>query len=210
MKPKDELPSLPDELIFSFRVLHRVTPSHDLVEETLANLHQKPRLQPESSQTFVESKISHHARATRRWFAVHTTLLPAFCVSLLAILAFRGGHAARISEVSQTREVSLQLPVSGPAWMDLEISTHHHVRKPSHVEIQAPKGVHIDVEEPMFAVTPRVCDDSSCSHRWSQPGTAEKTSLRVGVNRPGYYVIHVRHESPIARVREQFVLLARR
>jgi hypothetical protein len=113
---------------------------------------------------------------------------------------------------AQSQELELVLDQSGHSWVDLELLTHHHDGQHATVKVDAPHDVRVMVpEHAQHANDSPVCADQRCVHEYSQPThDAEAPALQVGVAEPGRYRISVEHASNGSRVREEFVVHARR
>lgn len=137
-------------------------------------------------------------------------------MALMLHLAFGGGDEAEaeaeIWHQAQSQEVELVLDATGHSWVNLDLLTHHHDGQQAIVRVDAPHDVRVMApEHAEHEVDSPICAAQRCVHEYSQPTHDDNApALQVGVAEPGRYRISVEHASSGTRVREEFVVLARR
>jgi hypothetical protein len=110
----------------------------------------------------------------------------------------------------QAQELEVVLADAGHSWVSLDLHTHHHDGHHAFVRVEAPHDVEIQpVEHAEAHSGSPQCAAARCVHQFSQPTDAQD-ALNVRVSAPGRYDIAVEHESPAGRVRQRFVVHARR
>jgi hypothetical protein len=96
-----------------------------------------------------------------------------------------------------------------PAWVDLDLWTHYHGDKNATVHLDAPSSVRVKASEhsTVHAADPQ-CGEKRCVHRFvTRTAHREGASpVRIGLDTPGKYHIHIEHASPGVRVSEVFVV----
>lgn len=149
-------------------------------------------------------------RAGGPWIA----LVPGAAAMALMLHVTIGGEATdeELWHQPQMQELELVLDDVGHSWVDLALLTHHHDGHQATVKVDAPHDVRVMVpDHALHANDSPVCAAERCVHKYSQPThDADAAALQVGVAEPGRYRISVEHASNGSRVREEFVVHARR
>jgi hypothetical protein len=94
-------------------------------------------------------------------------------------------------------------------FVDLDLWVHHHDDdEDALVHVDVPASVSLHAGDPARDLLPSSCEADRCVHRFVHDDDVH-TPLRVRIQQPGRYDIHVEHRSPNTRVREHFVVHAR-
>ncbi len=108
-------------------------------------------------------------------------------------------------------EHELELPDDGHGSLDLSLLLHHHVDDWAKVQVLAPHDVELSTSEHAVHETDSpVCSSGRCRYEFAHHSSATAPHVSLKVQRPGRYHMEVEHASPRARVREVFVIHARR
>lgn len=201
-------PSLPDPLRDAARELRRAPLPEGFESRLAARLVAADRTQWRHGS----ARTRRFSRMGSAWLA----LIPSAAgMAMMLHLAFGNGTDEGADELwhqVQAQEVELVLADDGRAWIGLDLLTHHHDGADAVVRVEAPENVQVvtsDSAQPRGASP--VCQAERCVHSFSHPThTRAPQAVRVGVLQPGRYRISVEHASSKHRVREEFVLNARR
>jgi hypothetical protein len=207
---RDDRPKTPEALREAAREL-RATGIPEGFSERLSNgLLSATRQEAAAGATRAHWRM----RGTGAWLA----LVPGIAgVALVLHLALADGSDEVAEEMwhhakSQELHLVLDANVDGHSWVDLALLTHHHAGAKATVRVDAPHDVRVVLpEHAEHRDDSPQCADDRCVHRFSH-GTHHEVNapLQVGVTQPGRYRISVEHASPARRVREVFVVNARR
>jgi hypothetical protein len=201
-----ELPALPVELEEGMRALRRQRPPEALVERAFERLPPRAAMKTHAmqrSQRPSGSKLSLIALG----FAAAAAAGSVAGVALYLDSGDRTGKET--ASIERNEERSVDLPLDGDAWTDLDLWTHHHADQPAVVHVEVPENVSVSYVGSDGNAEERQCQEARCVHRFTHRH-GNGVPLRVAVAQPGRYEIRVHHESNEARVRERFVLTAMR
>jgi hypothetical protein len=149
------------------------------------------------------------SRARRVGSALHRRLvitLPALASVAVAahlLIAERSFDASRIAEHT------VEIPAVGPAALDLGLWLDQHEADFASVRVHVPHGLKL-TPSPEAQSEETDCHATGCVHEFLHPTDDEAPHVRVEVSRPGRYHMKVEHASDGRRVREVFVVHARR
>ena len=194
MSDERRIPPLPEDLARGVEQLRSL--------ETPDGFEQRLRL------GLADADRAHAARVRRRPPARWTRLL-VFVPSLaaLAIALHVMISPSTEEEVARFEERHVVLADDADGMVDLDLWVHHHREDAALVHVDAPASVSLHVGDPARDLPPSSCEADRCVHRFVHG--EEHTPLRVRIQQPGRYDIHVEHRSPNTRVREHFVVHAR-
>ncbi len=207
-KPHDQSPPLPEGLQKAAAELRRA----DLPEGFDARLNAALVAADEAGWRSARAHKSGWARLGGGWLA----LIPgAAGMALMLHMAVGDGTEEGADEMwreVQAQELEVVLRDAGHSWISLDLLTHHHEGADAVVRVEAPHDVQVVASEHAEPHDDSpVCKAKRCVHSFSQ-STHQHASrpLQLGVSTPGRYRISVEHASSTRRVREEFVVHARR
>ncbi len=184
--PEDEIQNLPETALRGIQALRR------------SGLSGSARRQLSTALDRLEQ--SARAPATRSAEPTGATWL--FVAAPTCALALIVVHLTLSADQPDRRsQVQVLVPEIGHGWADLELLLHHHAADTARIELHAPLAVHVE------GASGRNCIDARCIHTFDHP--TRDVPLRVGVDSPGDYEIHVNHASDSRSVREMVTLRAR-
>lgn len=202
---------LPPALRKAAQELRRMEPSEALGDRLEIALIKADRESP-GRRVASHRPASRTGRVLGPWLAV---VPGAAAMALMLHLAFGKDANENADEMWQhvhSQDVELVLDEDGHSWVNLNLLTHHHDGQQALVRVDAPHDV--KVMPPRHAKHhghAPVCAAARCVHRFSQPTHHPRSApLQVGVTEPGRYRISVEHASSGGRIREEFVVHARR
>jgi hypothetical protein len=162
------------------------------------------------------------ARSSKVWETLLMTC-PAIAAMVVTVLLGRAllpsaePHADRVEAAGaqadsffhrfEERAVA-SAPSGESAWVDLDLWTHHHGDQDATVHLDAPTSVRVKASEHSTLHAAPRCGAERCVHSFVTR-TAHRSSatpLRIGIDAPGKYHIHIEHASPGVRVSEFFVV----
>lgn len=145
----------------------------------------------------------------RRWARNALLALVPTAAAIALVLTF---GLERAHDVQHFQETAMVLAPDGQAtWLDLSLRTEHHGDREAAVRVEAPESVDVRAHPTAPRSAPR-CADTRCVHGFvmRREHRLAGAPLRIGITSPGRYQIHVEHTSHHARVREHFLIIARR
>jgi len=190
------LEPLPETLDVGMRALRRVNPptaTLDRMEAALAAADEN-RARPDA----------RNVPTRRRPFPALLAVVPTLTLAALAVLLVARGSDVPMEEIGVTEDLALTLPAEGRAFLDVALRTEHHDDATTKVTLDAPERLQVTMAGISDATGGPNCADARCVHRFEVD--RDEGPLRIGVDEPGHYVIHVRHESSEANVHQRFTL----
>ncbi len=133
-------------------------------------------------------------------------MLPAALGVMIALYATLD---APTFDAMNVAEHSLELPLDGRGSVALDLALHHHGSDWADVAVHAPRGVRVSTQA-FSDVGPDTCRRARCRYDFSHKGDSGSPKMQVHVSQPGRYRMEIEHQSRGARVREVFVIHARR
>lgn len=112
-------------------------------------------------------------------------------------------------DASRVAEHTVELPEGGAAALDLGLWLDQHEADFASVRVHVPHGLKL-TPSPEAQSQDTDCHDTGCVHEFLHPTDDDAPHVRVEVSRPGRYRMKVEHASEGRRVREVFVVHARR
>jgi hypothetical protein len=207
-KLDDHTPPLPDGLQKAAAELRRA----QLPEGFDARLNDALVAADEAGWRTARPRASRWSRLGGGWLAV---VPGAAGMALMLHMAVGDGTEEGADEMwhqVQAQELELVLQDAGHSWISLDLLTHHHEGADAVVRVEAPHDVKVVASEHAEAHDDSpVCKAKRCVHSFSQSTHRDVSRpLQLGVSTPGRYRISVEHASSTRRVREEFVVHARR
>jgi hypothetical protein len=185
-----------DPLSRALRQLRFIRPSPGFAERLAQALAQVDRDGKKSSKT---------ARLGSRLHRRLVLTLPALASAAVVthLLISEPIHASR------TAEHIVDIPDVGPAALDLALWLEQHEADFASVRAHVPHGLKL-TPSPEAQGEATDCHASGCVHEFLHPTDDDAPHVRVEVSEPGRYHMKVEHASEGRRVREVFVVHARR
>lgn len=172
------------------------------------------RPSPDFTARLAESlaEVDRQTKATKAR-GVGTALHRRLVITLPALASVAVATHFLISEASfdasRVAEHTVELPEGGPAELDLGFWLDQHEAEFASVRVDVPHGLKL-TPSPEAQSEATDCHATGCVHEFLHPTDDEAPHVRVEVSRPGRYRMEVEHASEGRRVRELFVVHARR
>jgi hypothetical protein len=176
----------------------------------LRSMRPSPDFAARLSQSLAEAdRVKKQTKASRMGSALHRRLV----LTLPALASVAVATHLLISEptldASHIAEHIIEIPAIGPGALDLGLLLHHHEADFASVRVHVPHGLKL-TPSPEAQDEATACHASGCVHEFLHPTDDEAPHVRVEVSEPGRYRMNVEHASEGRRVREVFLVHARR
>jgi hypothetical protein len=112
-------------------------------------------------------------------------------------------------DASRVAEHVVDMPEVGPAALDLGLWLDQHDADYANVRVHVPHGLRL-TPSPEAQNRAKNCHETGCVHEFVHPTGDDAPHVRIEVVKPGSYSMKVEHASEGHRVREVFVVHARR
>ena len=176
----------------------------------LRSMRPSPEFGARLAQSLTEvDRAKKQSKASRLGSALHRRLvltLPALAsVAVVTHLLI----SEPTFEASRIAEHTVDLPEGGAAALDLGLWLDQHEADFASVRVHVPHGLKL-TPSPEAQAEATACHASGCVHEFLHPTDDEAPHVRVEVREPGRYRMNVEHASEGRRVREVFLVHARR